>query len=99
MSQEPDATKAVKLLERDLQNAPYHCFGHHDGCSPDFCTAAKERVEASSSNTSIDGASDDGEDDHPENSDDLTGKFSKPLACLPHSIHANTPHRFEFDWV
>ena len=59
----------------------------------------QRRVEASSSNTSIDGASDDGEDDHPENSDDFTGKFSKPLACLPHSIHANTPHRFEFDWV
>ena len=39
-SKEQDLTKAVKLLEWDLQNGPYHCFGHHDRCSPDsksFC--------------------------------------------------------------
>ena len=30
---ETDINKAVKLLERDLRNGPYHCFGHHDNCS------------------------------------------------------------------
>ena len=34
--------KAMKLLERDLRNGPYHCFGHHDNCSSDFCLIAKE---------------------------------------------------------
>ena len=32
-SKEQDLTKAVKLLEWDLQNGPYHCFGHHDWTS------------------------------------------------------------------
>ena len=39
--------KAVKLLERDLQNGPNDCFGHHERCSPDFCLSAKERLESS----------------------------------------------------
>lgn len=43
-SKEPDKAKAIKLLEHDLQNGPYHCFGHHERCSADFCLSAKERV-------------------------------------------------------
>ena len=74
-SKEPDITKAVKLLERDLQNGPYHCFGHHERCSPDFCLSARERVE-SSKDTSGDGAASDGDTDHPDESDDLACKFS-----------------------
>ena len=75
-SKDPDTANTVKLLERDLLNGPYHCFGHHNGCSPDFCVTAQERVEASSSDTSGDRASDDGEEGHPDSSsDDLIGKF------------------------
>ena len=61
--------KAVKLLERDLQNGPYHCFGHHGRCSPDFFLSAKERLE-SARDTSGDGAAGDGDTDHPDKSDD-----------------------------
>ena len=74
-SKEPDTTRAVKLLECDLQNGPYHCFGHHERCSPDFCLSAKERVE-SSRDTSGDGAASDGDIDHLDESDDLACKFS-----------------------
>ena len=41
-SKDPDQKKAVKLLERDLLNGPRHCCGIHDGCSSDFCSAAKQ---------------------------------------------------------
>ena len=74
-SKEPDNTKAVKLLERDLQNGPYHCFGHHERCSPDFCLSAKERVE-SSRDTSGNGAASDGDTDYLDESNDLVCKFS-----------------------
>ncbi len=74
-SKEPDTAKAVKLLERDLQNGPYHCFGHHNNCSPDFCLAAKERV-ASSSSSSGNGDSGDEEKGTSESSDNLIGRFS-----------------------
>lgn len=74
-SKEPDTTRAVKLLERDLQNGPYHCFGHYERCSPDFCLSAKERVE-SSRDTSGDGAASDEDIDNPDESDDLACKFS-----------------------
>jgi hypothetical protein len=45
-----DRAKAVKLLERDLINGPYHCFGHHSKCSPDFCKTAQHKLATSSSN-------------------------------------------------
>jgi hypothetical protein len=41
-SREEDKSKALTLLKRDLINAPYHCFGHHNNCSPDFCQAVQE---------------------------------------------------------
>ena len=44
-------------------------------CSPDFCLSAKERVE-SSRDASGDGAASDEDIDHPDDSDDLTCKFS-----------------------
>ena len=47
-SKEPDRKKAVKLLERDLINGPNHCFGIHDGCSPDFCSTVRQRAPTSS---------------------------------------------------
>ena len=43
-SSEPDTNKGIKLLRKDLQNGPYHCFGHHTKCNPDFCLTAKERM-------------------------------------------------------
>lgn len=41
-SREDDRRKGVKLLEKDLRNGPYHCFGIHNGCSTDFCTHVNE---------------------------------------------------------
>ena len=43
-SREADVSKAVKLLERDLQNGLYHCFGHHANCSTDFCLKELNKV-------------------------------------------------------
>ena len=46
-SKENDINKAQKLLEKDLINGPFHCFGHHSRCSPDFCSTAKDRLQHS----------------------------------------------------
>jgi len=43
-SQETDVKKAVKKLKQDLQNGPFHCFGVHTKCSPDFCQKAKDKL-------------------------------------------------------
>ena len=75
-SKEPDSTKAVKLLVQDLQNGPYHCFGHHERCSPDFCLSAKERVD-SSVDPSGGGAANDGDSDLSDGSSDLACKFPR----------------------
>ena len=40
-SQEENRKEAIKKLQSDLQNGPYHCFGIHDNCSTDFCTSAR----------------------------------------------------------
>ena len=40
-SQEQNRKEAIKKLQSDLQNGPYHCFGIHDNCSTDFCSSAK----------------------------------------------------------
>ncbi len=37
-SQEKDVRAAVKKLELDFINGPFHCFGHYKGCSSDICT-------------------------------------------------------------
>ena len=42
-STESDRSKAITKLRKDLLNGPRHCFGHHDHCSPDFCTTAREK--------------------------------------------------------
>ena len=69
-SKEVDRKKAVKLLEHDLRNGPYHCFGIHDQCSSDFCTH-----KADQSMTSPAPPADDNDDvtDDP-NTDDVQGK-------------------------
>ena len=41
-SQEPNRNVAARLLEQDLLNGPFHCFGYHNKCSPDFCSTAHE---------------------------------------------------------
>ncbi|ORU92174.1 MAG: hypothetical protein A6F71_08595 [Cycloclasticus sp. symbiont of Poecilosclerida sp. M] len=43
-AEQSDQTKAVKLLEKDLINGPFHCFGHHSKCSPDFCKTARDTL-------------------------------------------------------
>ena len=42
-SSEMDRAQAIKKLQADLKNGPYHCFGMHENCSADFCTTVKER--------------------------------------------------------
>lgn len=44
-SKEMDRSQALRSLERDLINGPYHCFGHHTRCSPDYCCTAKENLQ------------------------------------------------------
>ena len=46
---EVDRSKAVKLLEQNLKNGPYHCFGIHDRCSTDFCTHTHKQGQSVSS--------------------------------------------------
>jgi len=46
-STESDRAKAIKLLERDLINGPYHCFGDHKNCSSDFCRSAQGQAASS----------------------------------------------------
>ena len=41
-SQEPNRNVAARLLEHDLLNGPFHCFGYHNHCIPDFCSTARE---------------------------------------------------------
>ena len=45
-SQEANVAGAVKKLERDLQNEPFHCYGQHTNCSPDFCKTARQSAVA-----------------------------------------------------
>jgi hypothetical protein len=45
-SKEADRAVGVRRLKEDLANGPNHCFGHHSRCSPDFCSTAKERLQA-----------------------------------------------------
>ncbi len=47
-SQEPDVAMAVKKLECDLINGPFHCFGQYKKCSSDFCQTAREKEQGSS---------------------------------------------------
>ena len=72
-SKESDRKKAIKLLEHDLQNGPYHCFGIHDNCSKDFCTHALSQPEQSNSVAAASVDSDD--DDQIDEVDDVQGKY------------------------
>ena len=44
-SLEPNQKEAIKKLQADLWNGPYHCFGVHNHCSPDFCTTSRENQQ------------------------------------------------------
>ena len=70
-SKEADKRKAVKLLEHDLKNSPYHCYGIHDKCSTDFCTHAQHHQAGKT--LTIPKRSDDDILDDPE-FDDVQGK-------------------------
>ena len=54
-SKEPDKKKAVKLLQHDLQNGPYHCFGHH-------CLSAAKTSPSSQPHGDLDSDSEDNDD-------------------------------------
>ena len=78
-SKDPDRKKAVKLLERDLLNGPRHCFGIHDGCSSDFCSAAKQPdlhvVPSTSSGSDTTVVSENEDMCDADDQDDFNGKF------------------------
>ena len=46
-SKETNRSQALRSLEKDLINGPFHCFGHHAQCSPDFCSTAMEKLQQS----------------------------------------------------
>ena len=78
-SKDPNRKKAVKLLERDLLNGPRHCFGIHDGCSSDFCSAAKQPdlhvVPSTSSGSDATVVSENEDMCDADDPDDFNGKF------------------------
>ena len=45
--------QGLALLKKDLINGPYHCFGYHSNCSPDFCQAARSTHADTSSNPPV----------------------------------------------
>lgn len=45
-SKDSDQKRAVQLLQHDLRNGPFHCFGYHQKCSPDYCRVAKKQRES-----------------------------------------------------
>lgn len=44
-SKEANQKDAIKKLQRDLQNGPFHCFGMHTNCSSDFCNTVREKQQ------------------------------------------------------
>ena len=79
-SREEDKSKALTLLKQDLINGPYHCFGHHTNCSPDFCQTARDSSAAAANrdsestgneNTCTEETTDDDDDDT-----DITCKYT-----------------------
>ena len=69
-SKERDTRQALKSLERDLINGPLHCFGHHQNCSPVFCSTSRERLQQNSSSAGVKDS--DTVTDEPD-TDDLMG--------------------------
>ena len=82
-SKEADVSKAVKLLERDLRNGPYYCFGHHANCSSDFCLIAKERAEGASISHTDTAAPESTDDIHSSSDDNLGGKCLSSRSYCP----------------
>ena len=68
-SKESDTKKAVKLLEMDLKNGPYHCFGHHKNCSPDFCITVRNGSNVQSHHNMV-----DNQQEQSSNEEELSGK-------------------------
>ena len=74
-SKEPNTREAVQLLKRDLINGPYHCFGNHTNCSPDFCLTAKKQLDSTSNPSTISTTDVNLQDDEPTGStENPTGK-------------------------
>ena len=44
-SKETNINKALKVLEKDLINGPFHSFGHHSRSSADFCSTTEDRLQ------------------------------------------------------
>ena len=68
-SKEADKTKGLELLKKDLINGPYHCFGYHSNCSPDFCQAARD-AQITASN------------DEPEENEESTAESLSDNECV-----------------
>ena len=74
-SRESNTRQALASLKKDLVNGPYHCFGHHTWCSPDFCTTARDKLHVhQASSTGIGDNEDKGEDSTRDDDDDLQGR-------------------------
>ena len=90
-SRDAERVKAIKLLEHNLRNGPYHCFGIHNNCSSDFCTHVRSQQQ------SLEVAQGDKEDTTNDSlQEDVEGKnymykyfdkyeFQKIFSCNRHS--------------
>ncbi len=97
-SQESDRRVGIRLLKADLKNGPSHCFGHHDKCSPDFCSTARDRLQSDNITLEVQTleatTNDGGESTH----DQVTCKFNLEVGfsiIYPNSIkHELDQHLF-----
>ena len=46
-------TAAMKKLHADILNIPYHIFGHHTNCSPDFCKTKQSSTKDSTDHSHL----------------------------------------------
>ncbi len=74
--------KAIAKLKRDIQNAPWHVFGHHTNCSKDFClsktdeTSTKGKCTDECDNTEC-SDDDDDDDDQDDEYEDVIAKMAE----------------------
>ena len=43
-NKEQNRSMAIKNLQEDIYNGPFHCFGLHQACSPDYCKVAESKL-------------------------------------------------------
>ncbi len=77
-SKEMNTIKALDALKKDLTNGPFHCFGIHNNCSPDFCTTARCRLQQERNPSSINDINADEVEEPNDDRTDVQGTIPLP---------------------